>query len=521
MVAALALALAAPLVQSGAAQADTAPVPPVTVPTVSADVLPTAQLNGVAWAQTVVGNRVFVTGSFTSARPAGAAAGTSETPRSNLLAYDIRTGALDTATAPALNAQGLAIVGSADGTRVFVGGDFTTVNGVTHNRIVALDATTGAVISSFTASFSGTVSALAVSGNTLYVGGGFTTSSGQPRIRLAAVNATTGALLPWAPSADRGVLALTAPAGTGVVVAGGHFSTLNGGTALGMGALDATTGASLPWAVGSIAYDYGSDAAIYSLTSDGDTVYGTGYNFLVHPSDTTTGGNFENTFAAKAVGGDLVWISGCRGDTYSAVVLNGVVYNVGHAHNCSPIGGNPETNPRSYQHALAYKQAPAADGRVNIGDNFNGRPAPELLHWYPDLVEGSYTKQYQAAWSVTGNGTYVVLGGEFPTVNGIAQQGLVRFAVRSVAPNKEGPQDYVDLKPTVTAIAPGVVRAGWVASSDRDNRQLTYEVLRGATAGSSTVLTTRTQDSAWFDRRPMAFTDRTAPPAPARPTGCE
>ena len=47
-------------------------------------------------------------------------------------------------------------------------------------------------------------------------------------------------------------------------------------------------------------------------------------------------------------------------------------------------------------------------------------------------------------------------------MNGIAQQGLVRFAVRSAAPNKEGPQDYTELKPTLTSIAPGIVRvAGW------------------------------------------------------------
>ena len=43
----------------------------------------------------IVGNRVFVTGQFTQARPAGAAAGTNETPRSNILAYDLTTGEPD------------------------------------------------------------------------------------------------------------------------------------------------------------------------------------------------------------------------------------------------------------------------------------------------------------------------------------------------------------------------------------------------------------------------------------------
>ena len=49
------------------------------------------------------------------------------------------------------------------------------------------------------------------------------------------------------------------------------------------------------------------------------------------------------------------------------------------------------------------------------------------------------TGQAQAAWSVTGTSDYVALGGEFPTANGVAQQGLVRYAVSGKAPNKRGP----------------------------------------------------------------------------------
>ena len=63
--------------------------------TVSAAALPTVQINGVVWDQVIVGNRVFATGQFTQARPAGAAPGTNETPRSNILAYDLTTGEPD------------------------------------------------------------------------------------------------------------------------------------------------------------------------------------------------------------------------------------------------------------------------------------------------------------------------------------------------------------------------------------------------------------------------------------------
>src|SRR4051794_3992866 len=83
----LLLGLAAP------AAADTRP--PAGAPaTVTADALPTVQVNGVVWAMTTVGRTVYATGSFTRARPAGAAPGVSETPRGNLVAFDLVTGVM-------------------------------------------------------------------------------------------------------------------------------------------------------------------------------------------------------------------------------------------------------------------------------------------------------------------------------------------------------------------------------------------------------------------------------------------
>ena len=337
------------LLPTAAARADTAPVAPVTTPTVSADVLPTVQVNGVVWSQVTVGNTVYATGSFTSARPAGAAAGTNETPRSNILAFDIRTGALISSWAPSLNAQGLGIAAASDGKSVFVVGDFTTVNGTTRRRAAQIDATTGALVTTFNPNPDSQARAVAVgsdpvNGDTVYIGGSFSTAGGQPRSHLAAVSASTGALTPWAPVADQNVYAIVAPAGSSRVVVGGRFTTLNGTAARGSGAVDATSGATLLFPANQIAYDFGPDAAIYSLSTDGTNVYATGYNYLVK-GNPASGGNFESVFAASVATGDLVWISGCRGDTYSSAVVAGVVYSVSHAHDCSSIGGHPQTTP--------------------------------------------------------------------------------------------------------------------------------------------------------------------------------
>ena len=141
VVSAMALLIAG-MVVAPAAQADTSP-PPGIPATVSADPLPTVQVDGVVWSQVVVGSKVYVAGSFTTARPAGSAPGVNTVARANLLAYDIRTGVLDPSFAPVLNAQALAIAASPDGSRIYVAGSFTTVNGSSRSRIAAFSTSNG------------------------------------------------------------------------------------------------------------------------------------------------------------------------------------------------------------------------------------------------------------------------------------------------------------------------------------------------------------------------------------------
>src|SRR5215207_5252545 len=96
---------------------------------VTADALPTVQINGVVWDQTIVGNRVYAVGEFTAARPAGSPLGSNHTAKSNILAYNLTTGQLDTGFTASLNGAGNTITSSPDGSRLYVGGSFTSVNG--------------------------------------------------------------------------------------------------------------------------------------------------------------------------------------------------------------------------------------------------------------------------------------------------------------------------------------------------------------------------------------------------------
>ena len=383
--------LAAQSLTPPAAGAAPGPVVQRSAGAVTADALPTVQVDGVVWAQVVIGTTVYAGGRFTSARPAGAAPGTSQVARSNLLAYDIRTGVM-TGFAPTVNAPVKALAASADGSQLFVGGQFTAVNGANRYRFAAFSVPAGTLQSAAPA-FDSTVSAIAVTSSAVYLGGIFSRAGGSVRTRLAAVSPTTRALLGWAPTADSDVHALVVTPDRSRVVMGGSFTRINGSTALGMGAVDARTAALQPWKINTVVRDFGDGAAILSLSADADTVYGTGYAY--------GGGNFEGVFAADPTTGAVRWLQGCHGDTYGVVPVGETVYSVGHAHYCGNIGGFPSTATRVSWRALAVTKA--VTGTVNSNGesgpnhgNFAGRPAPSLTSWFPQLDVGTFTDQNQA-----------------------------------------------------------------------------------------------------------------------------
>ncbi len=489
---------------AGSAVADTVPPDPGTPATVSADALPTVQVDGVVWTQTVIGNTVYAGGSFTTARPAGSAPGVSTTPRGNMLAYDIRTGELIQSFAPMFDGQVLSVVGSPDGSRVYVGGEFTKVNGIPRYRVAAFNTATGALITTFAPVLDFRVRAMVATDATVYVGGAFNSASGNARTRLAAFQVSNGAVLPWAPTADAQVMAMVMAPDQSKVIVGGQFTQLNGSTVYGMGALDPVTGAVMPWAANQLVRNSGSAAAINSLSTDGTKIYGTGYVF-------GASGNLEGTFAANPTTGQIAWIEDCHGDTYANYPVNGVIYTVGHPHYCGNVGGFPQTNPWTFHRALAWTTEATGTVKNNTQSpgsyyNFGGQPAPSLLSWFPELEAGTYTGQTQAAWSVTGNADYVVLGGEFPEVNGVPQQGLVRFATRPLAPNAQAPLVKGTLLNPTTLSLGYTARLSWPANWDRDNEQLTYQVIRDGDFTSPVYETTAR--STFWNRPAMGFTDR-------------
>ncbi|MER6940472.1 hypothetical protein ABTX24_22320 [Nocardioides sp. NPDC127514] len=506
ILAVLALVATSLTLATTSASADTAPTDPDLPKTVAADVLPTVQINGVAWKQVIVGDIVYVGGNFTSARPAGAAAGTSESPRSHMLAYRLSTGKLITTFAPKFNGQVKDMALSPDKKLLYVAGGFTQVDGVNRYRGAAIDLATGKV-TSFRPIFNSTTNAVAVTSSAVFYGGVFTSADNTARTKVAAVKPgdTGTGLLPMNPKLAGGnVNDIVASSDGTKIVIGGAFTSVNGSSnpGYGLARIEVSSGKSLALPVNSEIRNGGTEAAILSLESDGTSFYGTGYDY-------GSGGNSEGSFKADWATGKLTWLEDCHGDTYAVWPTSAVVYQASHKHGCDTSGGFPETKPRAWYHATATTQdvrgTNIADDKYGYPDH-PGTPRPEFLEWYPKWTNGTYTSAKQSTWTVTANASYVLYGGEFLKVNGVAQQGLVRFAVKDIAPNKVGPT-LKGAKWALTGSSPSAGKATlkWPGNPDKDNATVTYKLYRGSI--ESTPIKTVKVSAPFWKHTAMTFTD--------------
>lgn len=486
---------------------------------VTADPLPTVQIdNGYVWAQTTIGSTVYAVGDFDNARAPLAAPGTQLTPRSNILAYDINTGEL-LPFAPQVNGVIKAVAASPDGSRIYIGGSFNSVNGETRWSIAALDAVSGQLLPGFRPAVGGSgVYALVAHGSMVYAGGLFTQGNGVARQNAAAFSASNGALMPWAPQTDRQIDAMVVDPGGEKIILGGRFSEVNGNTAMrGIAAIDDQTGAvdaewELPQTVKNGRGSGGSagKAGIFALAADEEAVYGTGWVF----ADVTTG-NLEGTFAAEADTGEVRWIADCLGDHYGVYSTGTTVYTTSHTHACSTMGLHPEQSPRDYTYVEAY----TSDARGILGRNphaggtyqdWAGTPAPSAYVWYPDFYTGTTSGLGQAGLSITGVGDIISVAGEFVGVNNQRYEGIVRFSTNPPQGAQDGPRiSGSDWQPTANSVIPGRVRVSIPGNWDRDDLDLTYELRR---AGTSTPIDVQTVPSTWWEQPGIVLEDTTAPP---------
>ena len=287
-----------------------------------------------------IGTKVYAAGRFTQVQ---AASGGTIYARTNIFAFDATNGAIDTTFAPTFNDIVKALAVSPDG-NLFVGGYFTSVNGeASINRLVKLNPTTGQRITAFSANANGQVWDIAVSGTRLFVGGRFTSIKNVARDRLAALNTTTGAVdpnvsftitdphtstsVPWVYSFD------VSPDGSKLVIIG-NFMKVNTQPRPQAAMIDlSTTPASLAnWQTDryvppcfSNAFDtymrdvnFSPDGSYFVIVSTGGPNFGTLCDTAARWESNAQGAALQPT-----------WVDATGGDTLSAVAVTGAAVYVG------------------------------------------------------------------------------------------------------------------------------------------------------------------------------------------------
>lgn len=237
-----------------------------------------------------------------------------------LMGYQTRAGlaAIDS-TGTILN-WGPAVAGSAasvdamvmSGSSIFIGGSFTSVNGVARGYIAEVG-TDGALDLSWNPGLNLSATAIALDGSTVFVGGNFTTVGNVSRKYLAAIN-TDGTLGAWDPNPNGAVSMLTLD--NSVAYTSGVFSTIGGATRSSGFASVSTTGTG-------------------TATSWNPNPNGTVASFFVDSGIAYLGGSFttisavtRNHLAAYTVatGAITSWNPNSNGDIWSMAFANSKIY---------------------------------------------------------------------------------------------------------------------------------------------------------------------------------------------------
>ncbi len=297
-------------------------------------------VNGRVYAILRLGDRIYLGGNFTQAVPPRDS-GAPRVDRFSLAAIDAATGELDFAWDPVANGPVYTLAASADGSRVFAGGNFTAVDGTLHRNLVALDPVSGEVDQTWNVNTNYPVWTAVAHGSRLYVGGNFTSITGAGssvlRYRLAAVDQVSGAVDPlWNPSAGNTVKTLEVSADGTLIYVGGNFMQIAGQRRLWLAAVDTVTGTLsntwVPSEGSGIIYDFSpcGNGCVLDLEATSTHVY------------VAVGGKYGNkVMALDAATAALKWQRHADGDVQAVGVRGKDLYVGGHWIKIAQQSGYP------------------------------------------------------------------------------------------------------------------------------------------------------------------------------------
>ncbi len=465
------------------------------------------QTNGNVDTMDVSRGVVYAGGSFTSVRPPGAAAGSQETGRTYLAGFSTSTGAVVSGFNVRLDGPLTDISVSPNGSLLYIAGRFTSVNGVAKSRIAAINLPSGTLNTGFTAVANKAVTAVDANATTLYLGGDFTTVDGVAKNMMASVNATTGALnTGFTTSLDTRPSTIKIAPDNSRVMIGGKFTTVNGAATAANGAPNAgfvsvspTTGAVQRWDASlSQPINTGCTGRVADIEAQGTTAFVT--------SEGDLPGCYEGTYSANIADGRMNWNSSCLGASKGLAVIGTVLYRADHQHDCAYNEGDARGGfvGGSFRDAFVHRYLTG----MAIADG-------AFTHWTPQTnATGS---QPIGPHVIATDGTQLFAGGDFTRINGVAQQGLTRFAPGNGATPRTPGQNVVadpfpdtvpvvamNLAVTVTPTRAGTLTVEVPTVEDYDSGTLTYRIYRD---NGTTPVSTQTAESFPWSRPVLRFDD--------------
>lgn len=333
---------------------------------------------GTVFTMDTAGGRVYIGGKFLKLRNTSQG-GSRDVSR--LAAFSQSTGEL-LDWAPRADGDVRALEVAPDGT-VYIGGNFTTVNGERRSRIAAISST-GQLVAGFAPEIDKTVRSLTIQAGSLFAAGQFGRVDGQPRRGLVKLSLATGEV-------DRGWVANTtggrawATAGsrsTGRIIVGGSFSTVNGQPRSFLGSVSAATGAVSRWAPTATC----ATCAVLDLDTDSDG--------NVYAGVAGARGGRAASWALSS--NDMRWRARGDGNVQAIAWDAGVVYAGGH------FGPTFDGRARNQLAALNASNGDLLPFRVNLGTNY-----------------------YPGVWDISVDSDYLRIAGGFASVDGT---GAARYA---------------------------------------------------------------------------------------------
>jgi len=259
--------------------------------------------DGIAYSVDIQGNAVYLGGDFAHAEK-----GNQSVARANVMAVQRDTG--DLLPGFVANTNGIVHVVLSDGISVYLGGEFTAVNGVPANHIAKVDAVTGAVDPGFQASTTNFVADMVIAGSKLYAVGEFGQMNGVSRQGAALLDKTTGALDPsFDPSTDGRVNTVAIdPTGTKLYIAGifQHVGTT-----------------SRPWIAEVSPITGAAQGPVFSPVQEYVRDVTVGPDGVVYAA---VGGKMNSAFALDPNNGKQKWRDHANGDVQAVKYSNGFLF---------------------------------------------------------------------------------------------------------------------------------------------------------------------------------------------------